>query len=230
MQIHALYPSYLGVGYAPLTHAENEDLAEMAWEIHSQNMHKDAAFPAHSKGFYAIRPQNLLENYQRNPVAQKFARFVDQAVRDYLLGAYGYVCHEQIRLLSEVFCPDDSTGTSGMVTHTHNAPINMVYYPRVRIPPVGEAVTGKAGRNGEVDFFNPTGRPKKPWPTLKQAHFHASAFRLKPASGMFTVFEGYLPHSSAQFAASGERVVITTSCSPIFPNSNPGLTMDELLA
>lgn len=230
MQINVLYPNYVGVGYSSLTQAENDELADLAWAIQDLNIAKDAIHPAYSKQFYEMRPENLLEGYKHLPVVQKFISFVDQAVRDYLLEAYGYECQEQIKLLSEVFCQDDSTGTSGMVTHTHNAPINVVYYPRVNVPTVPDAVTGKAGRNGEIDFFNPTGNPKKPWPSLKRGHHHATIFRLKPESGMFTLFEGYMPHSAAQFAAGGERVVIPTSCYPVFTYKNDGLTKEELLA
>lgn len=229
MKLNVLYPSFVAVGDSALSADDNDVLAGLAWETQARNIHKDAAHPAHTTAFYQARPENLLELYAHVPAVKRFAEFTDATVRRYLAEAYGYDCKEPVKLLAEVFCQNHTTGTSGMAAHTHSAPINFVYYPRVQIRRVPQAVTGKAGRNGEIDFFNPTGNPKKPWPALRRDFHQASIFRLEPRTGMYTVFEGYLPHSSAQFDAGGERVVIPVSCYPVFAYKNDGVTIQELV-
>lgn len=229
MDLHVLYPAYCMTVGGLLTPAKNSVLADLAWDMAKRNAAKDHTFQAHTDGYHKIRPECMFERFKEAPEVRELAVLADSIAREYLLRAYGYLCKEPINMLAETFCQDETTGTSGMATHTHNAPINVVYYPRIRKDDVADATTGRAGRNGELDFFNPTGAPKKPWPCLARGHHHASIFRVNPVDGLAVCFEGYMPHSAAQFQGQ-ERTVITVSCTPKMPGKNDGLTLEELTA
>ena len=226
-QLYTLYPAYIMVTKSLLAPEKNTVLADLAWATARNNVAKDATFPSNTTGFYDNRPMCLFEDFKHVPEVVELMHLVDMLARKYLQEAYGYDCKEPINMLAEAFCQDASTGTTGMVTHTHNAPINVVYYPRIRRETVAAPVTGRVGRNGEIDFFNPTGQPKKAWPVLRKEHQHSSVFRLSPEDGMAVCFEGYMPHCASQFTGD-ERVVITVSCNPKMPGKNDGLSLQEL--
>lgn len=226
--LHTLYPSYVLSSFPAMSDAQNQELADIAWAVSRQNLALDAVHPADASAYHRLKSENMFEAYADNATVRHFAALVDGSVRDFLWQAYGYRCEHPIRHLAVALCQRDDVGTSGISVHTHAAPISVAYYPRFRIQTVPNAAVGQAGKNGEIDFYNPAALPRKPWPTPRRDHHHAALFRVRPTEGQMLVFEGHMPHGSAQFA-SGERVCLFISSTPEIPGKTKGLLLQEIL-
>jgi hypothetical protein len=229
MHLYTLYPSFVLEDSSNFSKEENALLSELAWKTCHLNDNTEKTHQLQS-GQYFTRPRiNMLEEYVHEPVVKKLALLADYYARLYLKEAYGYSCTLPIKLMAEPFCQDGTTGTHGIMTHSHRGkPLLVTYYPSVKINPRSESkVVGNSGLNGQVDFYDPSGEGKRWWNNHNPAHLTASVARFPVSEGSILVFEGHLPHGSCSFEGE-ERVCIPVICYPQMPQKNGGLSLREL--
>lgn len=229
MHLYTLYPSFVLEDRSDFSEEENKLLSELAWKTCHLNENTEKTHHLGS-GEYFTKPRiNMLEKYANEPVVKKLALMADRYARLYLQVAYGYNCTFPIKLMAEPFCQDNSTGTHGIMTHSHRGkPLLVTYYPTVKLKLRDEVkVIGNSGLNGQVDFYDPSGEGKRWWENHNPSHLTAAVARFPVSGGSILVFEGHLPHSSCSFEGE-ERVCIPVICYPQMPQKNGGLNLQEL--
>lgn len=226
-----IFPTFVMVGQAEeFSRAENEELSKLSWEVYRNNFPTETlqARVANTGYYTSEKRHDLFEDYCHLPVVMKLAEAADSMCRAYMREIYHFDCIYPIKMMAEPFCQNEETGKNGMACHTHvGKPLFITYYPSVKLKRRAHSSIKDNGINGEVSFYDPANVGRRIWPCLNTSFASGSTFRVAVREGMFTAFEGHVPHDSAPFEGE-ERVCIPIICYPKLPSKNLGSTLEAL--
>lgn len=230
-ELQAIFPSFVMHKRHEMPEGYNDALFELAAEDSTANFLVDDGNPKNvgmrNNHLGHIR-HNFLVDFKDHPEVQLLMRMVDQSIREYLQMVYKYDHQGDIRMMSDTFWQrgKDFNEDTGIVTHTHRCDLVATYYPRIRLD---EDCPDTALHRGAVRFYDPANVGKRMWPCNNSNEwFYGGWFNVEPQEGSLCIFEGHIPHDSAQFVGS-ERMCIPILCDLELPNEHCKVPVSQLL-